>query len=173
MRHRSNYNRLGRQSAHRKAVLQNIVKSFLVKEQITTTLTMAKEARRLAERMITLGKSDTLAARRQAYRVLNDHELVHVLFSDVAPRFVKRAGGYTRIVHLPKPRRGDAAAMAILEMTERTPKAVKTETKKSLKKTKAPEPGAPVVAEAVGEKEMEKKGFFKGLKTFLKKEPGE
>ncbi len=131
MRHRNGNKRLGRQSAHRKAVLRNQVKSFLVKERISTTLNLAKESRRLAEKLITLGKADTVAARRQAFEVLADRDLVKLLFSELAPRFTNRAGGYTRIVHLGN-RRGDNAPLAILELTE-----LKKEEKKVTKEKKA------------------------------------
>ena len=84
MRHRKSIKRLGRQSAHRKAVLKNQVKSLFEKEHIKTTEPLAKESRRLAEKLITIGKADTVAARRQAFSVLEDRTLVKTLFSDIA-----------------------------------------------------------------------------------------
>ena len=134
MRHRKNSKRLSRQSAHRKAVLKNQVKSFLEKQSIKTTLTLAKESRRIAEKLITMGKKDTLAARRQAFRVLEDRTLVHHLFTDIAPRFSNRAGGYTRIIHLGN-RKGDNAKLAILQLVELKEK--QKITKKKTEKVKA------------------------------------
>ena len=96
-------------------MLRNLVKDLLVHESIRTTEAKAKEARRSAERMITLGKDGTLHARRQALRLLNDKSVVAKLFDEVAPRYVGRPGGYTRILKL-GPRGGDGAAMAQLEL---------------------------------------------------------
>ncbi|MFH1459750.1 MAG: 50S ribosomal protein L17 [Candidatus Omnitrophota bacterium] len=138
MRHRKNIKRLSRQSAHRKAVLRNQVKSFIVKEKIKTTLMLAKESRRLAEKLITLGKRNTLAARRQAFDVLGDRNLVKLLFTEIAPRFINRAGGYTRIVHLGK-RRGDNAALVVLELTEQKSPEEKSKKQKKEKIIKTAE----------------------------------
>ncbi len=197
MRHRKNSKRLSRQSAHRKAVLRNQVKSLLVKEKIKTTLTLAKESRRLFEKLITIGKKDTLAARRQAFEVLADRGLVKLLFSDVAPRFSARAGGYTRIVHLGK-RRGDNASLVILELTElkkEEPKAKKPkkakkaapvkEEKKETKKAKVKAENtkgsqgsktakvSKEVKDSGETKEEDKKGFLGGLRKFLKQDKAE
>ncbi len=135
MRHRKNVKRLGRQSAHRKAVLKNQAKSLLVKEKIITTLALAKESRKTVEKLITLGKKDTLAARRLAFEALGDHSLVKLLFSEIAPRFMKRAGGYTRVIHAGR-RRGDNAELAVLELTEQKEKVKKEKEKKEKKTSK-------------------------------------
>lgn len=126
MRHRVSGKKLRRDTAHRMALLRNLVTSFLEKERIRTTLAKAKAARPLAEKMITLGKKDTLHARRQALRFIYKKEVVRKLFNEIGPRFSERPGGYTRIIKL-GPRAGDGAEMAILEM-------VGTEFKKKEKK---------------------------------------
>ncbi len=154
MRHRKNSKRLGRQRAHRKAVLRNQVKSLLAKEKVVTTLALAKESRRLAEKLITLGKRNTLAAQRQAFRVLSDRDLVKLLFAELAPRFINRQGGYTRIVHLGT-RRGDNAELAVLELTE-----LKQKDKKEKKQSKA-------------KKEAVKKAEEKPTPKQIKIKPGE
>jgi len=115
MRHLVKGRKLGRTTAHREAMLRNLVTSFIEKERVTTTVAKAKEARPMAEKLITLGKADTLHARRQALRVLTKESAVTRLFAEIGPRFSERPGGYTRIVKLGM-RKGDGASMAILEM---------------------------------------------------------
>jgi len=114
------------------ALLRNLVTSFLERERIRTTLAKAKATRPLAEKMITLGKKDTLHARRQALRFIYKKEVVRKLFEEVAPRFTERPGGYTRIVKL-GPRAGDGAEMAILEMVGTEFKKKEKKKEKSLK----------------------------------------
>lgn len=99
----------------RKALLRNLVTSFLEAGRIETTLTRAKEAQSLAEKMITLGKANTLHSRRQALEFITKEDVVTKLFSEIAPKYADRNGGYTRIMQT-GPRRGDAAPMAILEL---------------------------------------------------------
>jgi large subunit ribosomal protein L17 len=111
------YRKLGRDSAHRKAMLRNLVTDLLREERITTTETRAKEARRLAEKMITLGKRGDLHARRQALAVIYDEDVVTKLFETIAPKYEDRHGGYTRILKL-GPRRGDAAEDVFLELVK-------------------------------------------------------
>ena len=115
MRHRIAGRKLNRPTAHRKALLRNLVKDLLTHESIRTTEAKAKEARRPAERMITLGKDGSLHARRQALRFLNDKAIVARVFEEIAPRYVGRRGGYTRIVKL-GPRAGDSAPMVQLQL---------------------------------------------------------
>ncbi len=117
MRHNIHGRKLGRTSAHRKALFRNQLASFVQSERIRTTLHKAKELRPLAEKMITHGKRGSLHARRQVGRWIPDRALVRKLFDEIAPRFAERAGGYTRIVKL-GPRLGDGAEMAILELVE-------------------------------------------------------
>lgn len=114
MRHQKRH-KLGRPSSQRKALLRNLVTSFLEKERITTTLAKAKATRPVAEKIITLGKEDTLHHRRRAFRYIYKKDVVKKLFEDIGPRFVERPGGYTRIVKLAQ-RAGDGADMAVLEM---------------------------------------------------------
>jgi len=115
MRHLVKGRKLRRTTSHRKALLRNLVTSFIEKERIQTTLAKAKETRPLAEKMITLAKTDTLHARRRALAVLTKEAAVTKLFGDVAPRFLERPGGYTRIVKTGS-RKGDGAEMAFLEL---------------------------------------------------------
>jgi large subunit ribosomal protein L17 len=106
--------KLGRTSGHRLAMFRNQLASLIDKERIITTLPKAKELRPQIERLITLGKNDSVHARRQAGRLIEDDKIVGKLFDTLGPRFGDRPGGYTRIIKL-GPRRGDAAEMAILE----------------------------------------------------------
>jgi len=113
----ANYRTLGRPSAHRNAMLRNLVTSLLKHGRITTTETRAKETQKLAEKMITLAKRGDLHARRQALSFVTEETVVKNLFEEIAPKYDKRNGGYTRILKL-GPRRGDAAPMVILELIE-------------------------------------------------------
>src|ERR1700691_3228748 len=114
MRHLKSGFKLGRKPAHRRATLRNLVTNLIEKERITTTVLRAKAARPLAERMITLGKRDSLHSRRQAAAFLMTTGATKKLFADLAPRFADRPGGYTRIVRTGW-RIGDGAELAILE----------------------------------------------------------
>ncbi len=118
MRHLKSGRKLNRTASHRKALIRNLLKALVQREQIQTTDAKAKELRRWADRIVTLGKKDTLHARRLAYVQLGSRVLVSRLFDDIAPRFQNRAGGYTRIIKL-GPRRGDAAPISLIEFTER------------------------------------------------------
>ena len=109
------YRKLGRETAHRKAMLRNLVTDLLREERITTTEMRAKEASRLAEKMITLGKRGDLHARRQALAFIYDEDVVTKLFETIAPKYEDRQGGYTRILKL-GPRRGDNAEEVFLEL---------------------------------------------------------
>lgn len=109
------YRKLGRNSAHRKAMLRNLVTDLLREERISTTDTRAKEARRIAEKMITLAKRGDLHARRQALAFIYDESVVTKLFEEIGPRYADRNGGYTRILKL-GPRKGDCAEMVFLEL---------------------------------------------------------
>lgn len=107
--------KLGRRTDHRKAMLRNQVTSLLKHGRIETTLTRAKETRRMAEKMITLGKRGDLHARRQVLAYIYDEDVVKKLFDEIASNYADRNGGYTRILKL-GPRRGDGSEMAILEL---------------------------------------------------------
>jgi len=115
MRHLNSGSKLGRNPAHRRATLRNLVTNVIEKERITTTVTRAKAARPVVERIITLGKGDSLHTRRQAASYLLTPGATRKLFDDIAPRFADRAGGYTRIIHAGF-RLGDGAQLAILEL---------------------------------------------------------
>lgn len=122
MRHAIAGRKLNRTSAHRKAMFANMVAALLKHEQITTTLPKAKELRPIVDRMITLGKRGSLHARRQALAVLHDTALTEKLFSDLARRYAKRAGGYSRVLRADL-RYGDATPMAVVELVDRDPAA--------------------------------------------------
>ncbi len=117
MRHRKAHRKLGRATDQRLALLRSLVASLFRHERIVTTVPKAKEARRLADRLITLAKRNDLAARRQVLRHLPNRDLVKHLFDEIAPRYEGRAGGYTRVVRAGV-RRGDAAQMAALLLSD-------------------------------------------------------
>lgn len=109
--------KLGRPTAHRNAMLRGMVTYLLENGSIETTLTRAKEVRSMAEKMITLGKKNTLATRRQALQYITKREVVTKLFDEIAPKYEDRNGGYTQIFKL-GPRRGDAAEMALIKLID-------------------------------------------------------
>jgi len=129
MRHQVKRGHLGRTTSHRRALLRNLVTSFLEKERMRTTLAKARATRPIAEKMITLAKRNTLHTRRQALSYLTKESVVTKLFAEIGPRFTERPGGYTRIVKL-ESRLGDGAEMAMLEL-------IGSEFKKKVKKKKA------------------------------------
>lgn len=122
--------KLGRTSDHRKAMLRGMVTYLLENGSVETTLTRAKEVKPLAEKMITLGKKNTLAARRQALAFITKESVVKKLFDTIAPEYADRNGGYTQIFKI-GPRRGDAAEMAIIRLV---PAAAPAEPEKPAKK---------------------------------------
>ena len=128
MRHQVKGRKLRRPTAHRLALLRNLVTSFLEKERVRTTLAKAKETRPLAEKMITLGKKGTLHARRQVMAFVRKEAVVAKVFDDLGARFGQRPGGYSRIIKLGR-RAGDGAQLAMLEL-------VGSEYKKKAKKKK-------------------------------------
>ena len=109
--------KLGRPTAHRNAMLRGMVTYLIENGSIETTLTRAKEVRSLAEKMITLGKKNTLASRRAALAYITKEDVVKKLFDEVAPKYESRNGGYTQIFKL-GPRRGDAAEMALIRLMD-------------------------------------------------------
>jgi len=138
VRHRKKTIKLNMTSAHRTALLANLVSSLIREEVIVTTLAKARAAQPLAEKMITLAKRDTLAARRRAIRTLGDKEAVRKLFSDTGARFADRAGGCTRLLKFARCRRGDGVTMARLSfLDEAAPPAPEKKAEK-----KAAEPAA-------------------------------
>ena len=126
MRHSKSGRKLNRNSSHRKAMFSNMANSLFDHEIIKTTLPKAKELRRVAEPLITLAKSDSVANRRSAFSSLRDKAMVGKLFSELAPRYKDRPGGYTRIMKCGF-RSGDAAPMAYIELVDRPEEAVAEE----------------------------------------------
>lgn len=116
MRHRVSGRRLGRGPSHQKAMFRALASSMIIHEQLETTDARAKELRRVLDRLVTLGKKGTLHARRQAYKFLNDHQLVQKLFDEIAPRFTDRPGGYTRLIKS-RIRFADSAPMSFVRFT--------------------------------------------------------
>jgi large subunit ribosomal protein L17 len=133
MRHGIKLKKLGRKAAHRLALLKNLCRALFIHERIKTTLQKAKEARRLAERLIEFAKHNDLAAKRYVYRYIPDHKLVKIICGDIAPKFAERKGGYTRIYRL-GPRTGDGAEMVILELIERSDDGVLDQRRKLIER---------------------------------------
>ena len=164
MRHRYGLRKLNRTTAHRLAMLRNMMNSLLTHEAIKTTLPKAKELRRVVEPMITLGKSDSPANRRLAFNRLRDRDVVTKLFTVLGPRFAKRNGGYTRVLKMGF-RVGDNAPMAYVELTERAEvvEEVKTEAKAEAKveakkeEVKATEEKKPAAKKSAAKKTTAKK----------------
>ena len=163
--------------------IEGLVKNVLVYQSIRTTRTKAMAVKSVLEKLISLAKKNTLAAKRQAYKSLNDHRLVNLLFNEIGPRFTSRSGGYTRVLHLGN-RRGDDAAMAVLELTEikkkeiRKDKKAKEEKKPEITKGSAPEEKKPEEKKTKPEtKILEKptatqrppKKFLGGIRSIFKK----
>jgi large subunit ribosomal protein L17 len=128
MRHRKSGRKLNRTSSHRKAMLSNMAVALIIHEQISTTLPKAKEVRRVADKLITLGKRSSLHARRRAHSFLRDEASVAKLFGTLAERYKQRNGGYTRVLKAGF-RYGDAAPMALVELVDRDPEAKGAEDK--------------------------------------------
>ncbi len=129
MRHSNSGRKLSRTPSHRKALFRNMAKALLTYGRIHTTEAKAKELRGVVDPLITLAKRNDLHARRQAFAVLGSHQLVQTLFDEIGPRFAGVAGGYTRVIKLALPRKGDAAPLAVIELT-RLPEAPAAEEKK-------------------------------------------
>lgn len=155
MRHGVGTRKLGRTTKHRLAMFRNLLAGFFKAGRIVTTVEKAKEMKPFAERIVTWGKKDSLHARRMVYWYIPDHTQVKHIFEDVAPRFIDRSGGYTRILKIGA-RRGDAAEEAILEFVDFK---FKPKTKKG--KDKAGEKAAEAKAEKKGAAKAEKKAEAK------------
>jgi large subunit ribosomal protein L17 len=146
MRHGKKVKKLGRTQSHRKAMLANMAASLLIHNIIRTTEAKAKEVRKLAEKLITLGKRGDLHAHRQVYAVIKDRKLVKRIFDEIAPKFKEREGGYTRVLRLGI-RKGDGATLAVVELLlEKAPteekKGKKDKATKKAKPEKTKEPKA-------------------------------
>lgn len=122
MRHRIHGRKLGRTTAHRTAMFRNQLTALFTHERIVTTVAKAKELRPLAERMVTLARTGSLPARRRVLTMVPDKLVVRRLFDEIAPRFMERPGGYTRIVRIGR-RHGDGAELALIEFVDYTPPA--------------------------------------------------
>jgi large subunit ribosomal protein L17 len=129
MRHRKNTVKLGRNSAQREALFASLVSNLILAKRIKTTLPKARAAKRMADKLVTIGKKETLAARRHALSLLKHEPAVAELFGAVAPAMRERAGGYTRVVKLGK-RMSDSSEMCILEWVDFVPQAKKEKTAK-------------------------------------------
>lgn len=141
MRHAKAKLQLNRFTSWRKATLISLAKALIIHQRIKTTKAKAKAVKPLIEKLISLGKNNSLFAKRQSYRILGDHKLVSLLFKDIAPRFVNRIGGYTRILNLDL-RRGDNAQLVILALTEikeKMPKKPKVAVEAEKKEAEKPE----------------------------------
>ena len=187
MRHRKKKLQLNRFTSWRKSTVIALARSLFLNQRIFTTKHKAKAAQSLAEKLISMAKSNTLVARRRAYQILSDHALVAELFKEIGPRFTKRTSGYTRILPWGK-RRGDDAEIVILELTEqkkekKAPKRekAKEETKEAAKEvthetkekpvepTVAPKPKLATEERPPAVKKPTKK-FLGGLRGIFKKE---
>ena len=174
MRHRVHARKLGRTSAHRLAMYRNLVTSLLQHERVETTDAKAKEVRRLADRMITLGKRGDLHARRRALRVIRERDVTAKVFGELAERYRNRPGGYTRVLKT-RVRVGDAASLSIVELVEALPDAAdakpaskKASTKKAPAR-KTPTKKAPSKKSSGAKKSTAKKATTK--KAATKKAP--
>lgn len=117
MRHRKSGKKLGMEPCHRNAMFRNMARSLVTHGRIRTTVIRAKELRRVADGLITLALRNDLHSRRLAYKVLENHQLVQKLFDEIGPRFVGKPGGFTRVIRLGEPRKGDNAPLAVIEFT--------------------------------------------------------
>jgi large subunit ribosomal protein L17 len=188
MRHAKHAYSLNKSYSLRKALIKSLVSNLLKYQRITTTQNRARATRVVVEQLITMGKEGSLAKKRMAYDILGDHKLVSLLFSDIAPRFKDRSGGYTRILKL-NTRRGDDAKMVVFELTEikedkkkakaeKAAKAAGSESKAESAKEKPAVEEKPKAETAVTEKVTEKhpiqkkpaKKFLGGIRNIFKKE---
>ncbi|MFH1245763.1 MAG: 50S ribosomal protein L17 [Candidatus Omnitrophota bacterium] len=182
MRHRKLSRRLSRPLGARRATLRNLVIGLLKYQRIKTTRAKAKCAQPLAERLIILGKQNTLHARRQAFKLIHDKLAVELLFAQIAPLFHQKGSGFTRVIRYTV-RPGDGAEMVFLELTEKSPKAVKAgkvpkeKEEKTAKQKPAKPEGKPAEKQKpfkedrhTDSKEAKPKKFLGGLRTLFKKE---
>jgi large subunit ribosomal protein L17 len=136
MRHLNSGRKLNRTQSHRKALFRNMVLSLIRHGRIVTTDAKAKELRRFADKMVTLGKQGDLAARRMAFAFMQSRDAVKKLFDEIAPQFKERPGGYTRVVKFER-RHGDAAPLSVIEFTGTSDTVAKKPKKKAARKEKA------------------------------------
>jgi large subunit ribosomal protein L17 len=177
MRHRVAGRKLSRHTQHRELMFRNMLVSLLQHERIRTTLAKGKEFRSWVDRMITLGKKGTLHARRQAFALLRNHEMVKKLFDEIAPKLKHREGGYTRIYKMGW-RQGDGAPLSLIELAtfshpEEKKKSPVTKAKEALGKVAPKKKGKEEVEEKKGKKEKKEKVEKKEEKKVKKEAPKE
>ena len=166
MRHRRKSEKFSRPRAQRRALIRSLVRALLIHESIKTTESKAKALRSCIDKLIEWGKDNTLHARRQAYKILNDHHLVKRLFGEIAPRYSDIKGGYTRIIDITQ-RKGDGAHISLFELTHQ----VKKKATKKVKKEKEVLPKEEKKGPHPLKKEAKPpKGFMKGVRSIFKKE---
>ena len=156
MRHKKAKSLLNRFTAWRKATLKSLAKNLLIHQSIKTTREKAKAVKPMAEGLISLAKKNTLAAKRDAFKLLGDHKMVSYLFSEIGPRFAKRNGGYTRIINLFR-RQGDDANLVVLELTEIKKKEVPKHKKAKETKPETEEKSGVIEEKPAEEKKEERK----------------
>ena len=154
-RHANAGRKLSRNTSHRKALLDNLVRAVILNESIRTTTPKAKEARRLVERVITKARDNTLASRRVVHKTVRDQAALAKLFENIGPRFKERPGGYTRIVHVQN-RLGDNAPMSILELVEKSEKTEPEKKPAAEKKAEEKKTAASSGDQGAGEKKPPK-----------------
>lgn len=174
MRHRKKRSKLGMKTSHRKAALRSLARALIIHQRIEISLARAKAVRQVVEKLITLSKDDTVTARRHAYVVLADRDLVGKLFKEVGPLFKNRTSGYTRIIPTGF-RRGDGASMCLLELTERKiieklPKK-KAKAEKAHAETQATKGHAPAEEKHEDHEHKEPKKPESKIKTISKSKP--
>jgi len=161
MRHSKSRYKLNRNRSWRDATVDSMVRNLLTYQSMRTSLTRAKAAQPVVDKLISKAKANTIAGRRLAFQMLGDHKLVSALFNDIGPRFTKRAGGYTRIINIGN-RRGDNAPMVIWELTEIKAKEIKKPRK--AKDSKVEDTSGEVVSESVAEEKQAKHGTQAAVK---------
>ncbi len=169
MRHARGGNRLSRRSEHRQQTLDSMAQNIIIHGRIRTTVTKGKEAKRVIDKLITLGKEGSVHSRRQAFRTLQDRDLVKRLFAEIAPRFIDVQGGYTRLLRL-GPRLGDGAERALLELTRLPAEEPRPATKAKVKAEAAPSKATEDAAKEEGEQKPKK--FFEGIRELFNKKKG-
>jgi large subunit ribosomal protein L17 len=183
MRHKNKRLQLNRFTSWYKATLSSMARSVLIYQSIRTTKKKAMAVKPLVEKLVSLAKENTLAAKRHAYKILGEHKLVSALFSDIGPRFAKRTGGYVRVIGLGN-RRGDGAEMAVLEFTEIKKKEIKKHKKEAKKEeekaaekssekpVEEPKPRTDTAVKEEKHPETKKpsKKFLGGIRNIFKKE---
>ncbi len=162
MRHRKKNQKLSKSVSQRKALIRSLVRSLFISERIKTITRRAKSLSSSAERLISFGKQGGIHSKRIAYSFLQDHLLVKKLFEDIAPRFNKTDGGYTRIIHLGK-RKGDDAELSIIELTKLSEK------KSRIKEGEKTSPKAVNIDNSGNEPKKEQKDSRSGLRKSLRK----